>query len=293
MVRDDLDQAQDDDRRSMAPEGAIIDRAQFRNRAKITWRSKLWQVRIFIRENGIAWTSCFLAYYTSQVIADKLNSWLERERISRNLPGINSVESQRAIWDAWNWQQQGEEWTASPVWKKSIIENFISRFIPNGSRVVEIGPGAGRWTEYLIPLSSALHLVDLSQACIDECKVRFGDDPRVEFHINNGSDLAFIVDASIDRIWSFDCFVHIDSPDVRKYVHECARVLTGGGIAIIHHGSTGKMRGWRSRLTRDQMQDFIRAAGMVVLECVDSWEMDGEKFEAGYGDSVTVFQKPK
>jgi len=127
--------------------------------------------------------------------------------------------------------------------------------------VLEIGPGAGRWTEYLIPLSDKLHLVDLSQACLDECKGRFGDDPRVEFHINNGSDLACIVDASIDRIWSFDCFVHIDSPDVKKYVQECARVLAGGGIAIIHHGATGKLNGWRSRLTRDQMLDLFGAPG--------------------------------
>jgi len=271
----------------------LIDQAQFRNHAKVTWRSKFRQIRILIGENGVAWTSCFLAYCASQVTADKLNAWLEYSRISRNLPGINSVASQRAIWDSWNWRQQGEEWTASPGWKKSIVQNFISRFIPNESRVLEIGPGAGRWTEYLIPLSSTLHLVDLSQSCIDQCKGRFGFDSRVEFHVNNGSDLACIVDASIERIWSFDCFVHIDPPVVKKYVDECARVLTGGGIAIIHHGSTGKMEGWRSRLTKDQMLGFIRDAGMEVLESVDSWRVEGEQFNAGYGDSVTVFQKPK
>lgn len=274
-------------------DAAVVNQAQFRNRAKVAWRSKFRQVAILIKENGVGWTSCFLAYCASQVIADELKGWLERSRISRNLPGINSVASQRAIWDSWNWQQRGEEWTASPEWKKSIVENFIGRFIPKESRVLEIGPGAGRWTEHLIPLSTTLQLVDLSRACIDECRRRFGDDPRVEFHVNNGSDLACIMDASVDRIWSFDCFVHIDSPDVKKYVHECARVLAGAGIAIIHHGSVGKMEGWRSRLTSDQMQDFIRGSGMAVLESVDYWEMDREKFEPGYGDSVTVFQKPQ
>jgi SAM-dependent methyltransferase len=273
-------------------ESGVVRHAQFRNCDKVTWRSKFHQIKTLIGENGFGWTSCFLAYCALQVTADKLNGWLEHWRIVRNLPGINSVASQRAIWDSWDWRQQGEEWTYSPEWKKSIVENFIRRFfIPDGLRVLEIGPGAGRWTEYLIPLSSALHLVDLSQSCINECKGRFGDDLRIQFHVNNGSDLVCIPDASIDRIWSFDCFVHIDPPDVKKYVNECARVLSGGGIALIHHGSTGKMEGWRSRLTKDQMQDFIRGSGMVVIESVDSWDMNGEKFAPGYGDSVTVFQK--
>jgi len=273
-------------------ETASINLSQFRNRAKVSWRSKVRQISILIGENGVIWTSRFLAYCASQMAADKLKGWLEQSRISRDLPGINSVASQRAIWDSWNWQQQGEEWTASPEWKNSIIEIFLARLIPNGSRVLEIGPGAGRWTEYLIPMSSALHLVDISQTCIDECKRRFGDDSRIEFHINNGSDLACIADASIDRIWSFDCFVHIDPPAVKRYIQEFARVLSDGGIAIIHHGTTGTMEGWRSRLTKDQMHGFIRDSGMAVLASVDSWESGGEKFNAGYGDSVTVFQKP-
>jgi len=272
-------------------ENAAVDPAQFRNRGKVSWPSKFRQISILVKENGPAWTSCFLAYCATQVIADKLSGWLEHSRMSRNLPGLNSVASQRVIWESWNWQQQGEEWTASPEWKKSIVENFIHRFIPQGSRVLEIGPGAGRWTEYLIPLSSALHLVDLSQACIGECKRRFGGDPRVEFHVNNGSDLACIVDASIDRIWSFDCFVHVDAPDVKNYVRECARVLAGGGIAVIHHGSAGRIKGWRSRLTSGQMERFISESGMAVLECVNSWEIGGEKFKLEYGDLVTVFQK--
>jgi SAM-dependent methyltransferase len=267
--------------------------AQFRNHAKVTWRSKFRQVGILLGENGAAWTSMFLGYCASQATADKLNAWLERSRNSHNLPGINSVASQRAIWDSWDWQQQGEEWTTSPEWTKSIVQNFISRLIPNESQVLEIGPGAGRWTQYLIPLSSRLHLVDLSRSSIEQCRARFGDDSRIEFHVNNGSDLAAILDASIDAIWSFDCFVHIDPQAARMYVNECARVLSSGGIAIIHHGSTGKMAGWRSHLAKEQMLGFIRGSGMAVLESVDSWWMDGEQFNAGYGDSVTVFQKTK
>jgi hypothetical protein len=53
------------------------------------------------------------------------------------------------------------------------------------------------------------------------------------------------------------------------------------------------MAGWRSHLAKEQMLGFIRGSGMAVLESVDSWWMDGEQFNAGYGDSVTVFQKTK
>jgi len=271
---------------------STIHPAQLRSRSKLARRSKLQQVWILGKKNGIPWTSCFLVYCAFQIVADKLNSWLEQARISRALPGVNSVESQRAIWDSWNWQEQGEEWTYSPEWKNSIVQYFIHRWIPSGSRILEIGPGAGRWTEYLIPRASEMHLVDLSQACLDECKKRFGDVPLVQFHLNNGSDLSCVADSSIDRIWSFDCFVHIDSPDVKCYVQDFARVLRSEGIGIIHHGSSGTMKGWRSRLTSNQMKQYVADSGMRILECVTSWEIDGQKFEAGYGDTITVFQKP-
>src|SRR5271166_1733032 len=130
---------------------STIHPAQLRSRSKLARRSKLQQVWILGKKNGIPWTSCFLVYCAFQIVADKLNSWLEQARISRALPGVNSVESQRAIWDSWNWQEQGEEWTYSPEWKNSIVQYFIHRWIPSGSRILEIGPGAGRWTEYLIP----------------------------------------------------------------------------------------------------------------------------------------------
>jgi hypothetical protein len=62
--------------------------AQFRNHAKVTWRSKFRQVGILLGENGAAWTSMFLGYCASQATADKLNAWLERSRKPEGYLGL-------------------------------------------------------------------------------------------------------------------------------------------------------------------------------------------------------------
>ena len=54
-----------------------------------------------------------------------------------------------------------------------------------------------------------------------------------------------ILDACVDRVWSFDVFVHTLAEDIEPYVAEITRVLKPGGRAIIHHARDGQHIGWR------------------------------------------------
>lgn len=58
----------------------------------------------------------------------------------------NSPLDNRRQWSDYNWSRRGEEWNASPEWKQALIENVLARWIPLGAAVLEIGPGAGRWS---------------------------------------------------------------------------------------------------------------------------------------------------
>jgi hypothetical protein len=58
-------------------------------------------------------------------------------------------------WDRlYAWPKGGDEWQGQAVveghsyaaWKASVLEHLIGAWIPAGSRVLEIGPGHGRWT---------------------------------------------------------------------------------------------------------------------------------------------------
>jgi 2-polyprenyl-3-methyl-5-hydroxy-6-metoxy-1,4-benzoquinol methylase len=85
----------------------------------------------------------------------------------------NSSDENRRRWTGWDWSQRGEEWNVSEEWKQSLIEDVLERLIPVGATVVEIGPGAGRWSAALASRASRLILVDVSERPLELCRERF------------------------------------------------------------------------------------------------------------------------
>src|SRR6478609_3336738 len=63
----------------------------------------------------------------------------------------NSAADNRGRWNGWDWSGLGEEWTASEEWKQGLVDDVLLRLIPSDVDVLEIGPGAGRWTVVLAP----------------------------------------------------------------------------------------------------------------------------------------------
>jgi 2-polyprenyl-3-methyl-5-hydroxy-6-metoxy-1,4-benzoquinol methylase len=122
------------------------------------------------------------------------------------------TDSHRRYWSAYDWSGLGEEWTASPEWKQGLIEDVIARWIPEARVVLEIGPGAGRWSEVLAARASRLVLADVSERPLELCRERLGGDTRIQYVLCTGSDLPGVGDGSIEAVWSFDVFVHV-APD--------------------------------------------------------------------------------
>jgi len=209
----------------------------------------------------------------------------------------NTVEGNLEVWETHDWSQGGEEWTASPEWKEAVLDELLRAHIRKGARVLEIGPGAGRWTEHLIPLASHLTLVDLTPACIAMCRKRFAAERNIAYHVNDGRSLPFVADNAIDAIWSFDTFVHIEPADVRHYVAEFARVMSPGAVGVIHHSRTGRhRRSWRSDMTAERMAEFCEEQGLEMVKQQDS--LGGGaislcQLQTQYKpDIVSVFRKP-
>ncbi len=210
----------------------------------------------------------------------------------------NSVSNNLATWQAYNWSNQGEEWSNTPEWKDSLIEYVLKPHVPMGSRVLEIGPGAGRWTEYLVPRAEHLIVVDLTPACIKICQERFKEFQSIEFYVIDGKSLDFIPEASIERVWSWDVFVHIAPEDIREYVRHIAQVLRPRGRALIHHARQSRSRaGWRSDMTDAAMRKYCQGFGLEVLRQFDSWDEGRHSIWPGLTgaaspDIITVFQEP-
>jgi ubiquinone/menaquinone biosynthesis C-methylase UbiE len=255
-------------------------------------------LKLLIRENGWRWTALFLADAGMRKSVGWAPKFFQKSmrRIEdvHGIEGINSRAMNREIWRSWDWSRMGEEWTQSTEWKNSLLRDVLEPNVPNVECLLEIGPGAGRWTEHLQSRADRLILVDISDACIAQCRERFKDLDHITYAVTAGNDLAVAQDGQVDFVWSFDAFVHIGRADTLAYLKEIRRVLRPGGAALIHHPASGGTRGgFRSRTTIDAFNDMLKESGLSLRKQFDRWGKDGEFGVSDFEDMISMFEKPK
>jgi ubiquinone/menaquinone biosynthesis C-methylase UbiE len=152
-----------------------------------------------------------------------------------------TIEENRRHWSSYDWSRRGDEW--SEVWGDSdalwhtTVWPRIRPFLERAETVLEIAPGYGRMTHYLVEHCSRLVVVDLAEACITACKERFRDRDHVSCHVNDGRSLPMVPDRSVDFAFSFDSLIHADREAVEGYVDELARTLGPEGVGFLHHSN--------------------------------------------------------
>lgn len=207
----------------------------------------------------------------------------------RRLP--HTTEMNLTLWSHYDWSDGGDEWSKSPEWVESVVEHIMKPNVPIGSCVLEIGPGAGRWTEYLLKRAGHVVVVDLVPKCIEICTKRFDGFNNIEYFINDGTDLGFISANSIDCVWSWDVFVHIQCSDVERYIRQCSTFLAPGGRGVIHHANGWPGKGWMSDITAEKVATYCGGFELDVIQQFRSWN-DGRDEAPGTCDIVTIFGKP-
>jgi len=146
----------------------------------------------------------------------------------------------------WNvtrsWPSGGEQW--SGAWGNSNAQWYgciyprIQRFVP-APTILELAPGFGRWTRFLLEQCDTYIGVDVSSKCTEACAERFSAHTGASFYTNDGSSLPMVADSSVDFAFSFDSFVHVEADTLASYLKELARVLTPEGAGFIHHSNSG------------------------------------------------------
>jgi ubiquinone/menaquinone biosynthesis C-methylase UbiE len=247
--------------------------------------------KLHLKINGLRWTLYFSIRHVlveSLRIIEKSMRRLERKF---DLPGTNSVMENSLKWNHYRWERGENEWNQSDEWKTSVIEDVMLKNISPGHVVLEIGPGYGRWTRKLVEISRHLIVVDVTEKCIDHCKDVFGDNDNVEFHVNDGRTLGFVSDNSVDFVWSFDVFVHIEPPDIASYLQEFQRILTPDGLVIIHHGVIGKTDlSWRSSLTLQIFSELLERFEFKLVDQFKSWG-ENDEYTVASSDMISIFKR--
>jgi len=156
-------------------------------------------------------------------------------------------------WGTYNWEQRGDEWSTdwgdpTTQWNATLFPR-IYRFLP-ASRILEIAPGYGRWTQFLIGQSKSYIGVDLNPECIDACRKRFGEYPSTTFVANDGKSLDAAEDNSIDFAFSFDSLVHVEADVLAAYFKELTKKLTVDGVAFLHHSNLAEYDGVALKISK-------------------------------------------
>lgn len=205
----------------------------------------------------------------------------------------HTIKNNYLIWGSYDWSGLGKEWVPSDEWKQSLLESVFLEHISGKNTILEIGPGAGEWTKELLPYCSKLILMDIVPRCIEICKERFKNFSHIEYFVSDGKSINFIKSGSVDLVFSMNVFIQMDLKTTNSYFDEMARILSKGGIGIIHHSKNGKRElGWRSELNDTIVQKLCMERGLKILEQISSWDLG--KFEIWKGqdsDSITVFSK--
>lgn len=240
-----------------------------------------------------------------------------------------SIEWNRRTWGRdHQWDEGGDEWSnmaahcGAPYadWKQAVLEAFLLPYVGADRDALEIAPGHGRWSETLVERCRSVVLVDINPECIDACRERFAAESTVAYELNDGTALAG-ADGSVDVVWSFDSFVHMDPDVIDAYLREIARVLRPGGYAVLHHAdklalglalapkaagygragklltqvaSQGRVRdsGNRSDVSAAMVAGMARSAGLHVAQQTDRWGPGGKYTVAKYHDAITVLRAP-
>jgi ubiquinone/menaquinone biosynthesis C-methylase UbiE len=252
-----------------------------------------------------------------------------------NEPGMPLKPSTGSIeWNLWTWDdpdswiRDGDGWTfharscGQPYsdWKRSVVNNLLDPFLHSDVRVLEIAPGHGRWTEFMIGQVQKLMVVDLCPTCIETCRKRFEQhNPEIDFFCNDGRSLP-LENESVDLVWSFAGFVHIDQNDTRTYLKEMARVLAPGGRLVIHHAGwpqwtirmqvlarllgerrrnvtrmlaqgTLRDRGQRTPMSAKLFRSLAAREGLLIDQQIRSWG-DNAQFGLAFKDVISIGTKP-
>lgn len=184
----------------------------------------------------------------------------------------DNVEEQKYWNNEWAWSHGGDEWSeffggSDKLWT-DIVYPKISNYL-KGS-VLEIAPGFGRITQYLKTIVTDLTIVDLNPLCIDKCKERFGND--IKYYVNDGRNLNMIENESLDFIFSWDSFVHMNEEVINSYLSEIHRVLKPDGYSVIHHsflfgGNEISFRNiaGRSNMTPSRFKELVENNNLQVI----------------------------
>jgi ubiquinone/menaquinone biosynthesis C-methylase UbiE len=114
-----------------------------------------------------------------------------------------------------------------------------------------------------------IYAVDYHQELLDELKSNFNRG-NITFIKNNGDDFPSIPDGTIDFLFSFGTFVHLDAEIIDRYLKNMKRLLKPEAVVVIQYSDKTKPLGQRnagfSENDPDRMRTLVLSNGYSIHE---------------------------
>ena len=185
-----------------------------------------------------------------------------------------SVDIVSEPWRNSSYYADAEEWT----WLFWEPEGSFRRLFAqiDKTNLLELACGHGRHSERVASQADHLTLMDVFEENIRVCKKRLSAFSNVEFVVNNGYDFQPMQSESCTGVFSYDAMVHFSPDLVQSYLHDTARVLRPGCLALYHHSNYpappdrhyGLNPHARNHMTKDLFAEYAQNAGLDVVEQV-------------------------
>ena len=161
------------------------------------------------------------------------------------------------------WGEPEKDWSL-----KLVRDQFIRPYVDPVQRALEIGPGGGRWTRYLLGFREVI-VVDKHRELLDELGRNF-QQPNIVPILNNGTDLPGLAPESVDFVFSFGVFVHLDRWIIEAYLRALHPVVTPSANIVIQYSDMWKKAARRqsgfSWNSPGRMRNLVDRAGYTILE---------------------------
>lgn len=148
---------------------------------------------------------------------------------------------------------------------------------------LEIGPGDGEWTEYLVG-NDPLYLVDQYEEFIETTKSKFTPEFQrrlrgytVKHHTQgDDTDISFLPENQFGFVFSWNVFNYFPLEHVKKYLTQCYRVMRPGGVMMFSYNNGENPvcaefveQGYMSYMPKDLLISLIEHLGFELIAAFD------------------------
>lgn len=199
----------------------------------------------------------------TQLHLDMLRSYKEQNNfVHRVCRAVREVVSPTKVYGL----QWGDPETQGP--QLYMRDHYVLPYVKPDQVALEIGPGGGRWTRYLLGFSR-LYVVDYHAELLQELRRSF-NQPNMQFIVNHGTDFPGVPEHSVDYVISVACFVHLEAHLIAAYLKNIARILKPGGNVFVTYSDKTKVgaqiNSTFTENTPERMREMVTEAGFKILE---------------------------